>query len=89
MKVTPLNSSVVEGSSGTITSRESSPPAMFSTMCWMASVSMSRLVAPDARREFHGLHAHDRTVADAHEVALRPRRRRAAARKRRRRRSSR
>ena len=27
------------------------------------------LVAPDARREFHGLHAHDRTVADAHEVA--------------------
>ena len=27
------------------------------------------LVAPDTRREFHGLHAHDRTVADTHEIA--------------------
>ena len=52
VKVTPSNSSVVEGSSGTITSRESSPPAMFSTMCWMASVSMSRSSAPTPVESF-------------------------------------
>ena len=39
---TPSNSSVVEGRNGTITSRANSPPATFSTMYWIPSVSMSR-----------------------------------------------
>ncbi len=55
------------GSSGTITSREFTP-AMFSTMCWMASVSMSRSSPRRPSRVSRSARPRPNR-ADAHEVA--------------------
>ena len=41
-----------------------SVPAIVSAMCWMARVSV------DARGEPYRIDAHDRTVADAQEIAV-------------------